>query len=237
MTGSAKRPAMDSELRTTLARHREELLRRALALAVSRASLEELAERPLADRLDELELLFEAAGNPGRPSEAVRADDLQGEIERQLEHHRQSGRPFSVAVVAAGEARVARMTDDDPIRAAVPDAGAWARALGECAAPGDIVIDAGDGATAILLPDHGGREARMATERICRSAWRALGEHGPLAGAGVASHPHDGDSAYDLLAAAYDALWRQAELGQAPRGEDAPDEDRPPAPVHTLRPR
>ena len=41
--------------------HREELLRRALALAVSRSSLDELAERPLATRLDELELLFEAA--------------------------------------------------------------------------------------------------------------------------------------------------------------------------------
>ena len=54
--GGTKGETMEPELRTMLGRHREELLRRALALAVRRSTLDELVERPLGERLEELEL-------------------------------------------------------------------------------------------------------------------------------------------------------------------------------------
>jgi hypothetical protein len=231
---------MEPELRTMLGRHREELLRRALALAVRRASLDELAERPLGERLDELELLFEAAAADGGAAHAPApgANELQAELQRHLDAQRHRGGVFSVAVVTAGRMRVARLGQGAPERPAPgPDTRSWANALRECAAPGDVVIDAGDGATALLLPDHDAREARVAVERLCRAAWRVLGEEGPLATAGLATYPDDGSSATELLAGAYDQLWRD---GEAPAVEteldDSAAEDGPPAPVHPLRP-
>jgi GGDEF domain-containing protein len=240
---AANRVSMEPEVRTMLGRHREELLRRALALAVSRASLAELAERPLGARLDELELLFEAAAaGSGEQPRATRNRDLQSELDHQLDEHRLHGRVFSVAVIAAGRVRVARLghaaADRRP---SGPDGRAWTNALRECAAPTDVVIDAGDGASAVVFPDHDAREGRIAADRLCRAAWRALGDEGPLAGAGVATYPEDGSSGTEIVAAAYDALWRQAEFegdAPAPEGvEERPlDDDRPPAPVHPLRP-
>lgn len=239
---AAKGVPMEPELRTMLGRNREELLRRALSLAVSRASLDELAERPLAARLDELELLFEAAAAGGERAPAVRARGLQSELDHQLDEHRLHGRAFSVAVIAAGRARVARLGKDLEAdrRPPGPDGRAWTNALRECAAPSDVVIDAGDGASAVVFPEHDAREARIAAERLCRAAWRALGEEGPLAGIGVAAYPADGSSGTEIVAAAYDALWRQADFEDAPRAAEpvdrpAPD-DRPPASVHPLRP-
>jgi hypothetical protein len=240
---TANRVPMEPEVRTMLGRHREELLRRGLALAVSRASLAELVERPLGARLDELELLFEAAAAaPGEQPRPARNRGLHSELDHQLDQHRLSGRVFSVAVVAAGRARVARLGQGvADRRSSGPDGRAWANALRECAAPTDVVIDAGDGASAIVFPNHDAREARIAAERLCRAAWRVLGEEGPLAGIGVATYPEDGSSGTEIVAAAYDALWRQAEFeGDAPApdgaGEQPPDDDRPPAPVHPLRP-
>jgi GGDEF domain-containing protein len=238
---TANRSQVEPELRSMLGRHREELLRRALALAVSRSSLEELVDRPLDRRLDELELLFEAAaGDAGESRPSGRAD-LQAELAHQLDEHRRGGQIFSVAVIAAGRARVARLGHGaSDRRPPGPDGRAWTNALRECAAPADVVIDAGDGATAVVLPEHDAREARVAVERLCRSAWRALGEDGPLAGAGVATYPDDGASSTEILAAAYDALWRQADAGaaelDAAEAEESPPDDRPPAPVHPLRP-
>jgi hypothetical protein len=238
---AANRPTMEPELRTMLGRHREELLRRALTLAVSRSSLEELAARPLGDRLDELELLFEAAApelvqESGR---AARNRDLRGELDHQLTEHQREGRIFSVAVIAAGRPRIARLGQGArDRRPAQPDARARGRALRECAAPTDVVIDAGDGVSAIVFPDHDAREARIAAERLCRAAWRVLGEYGPMAGAGIATYPDDGSSGTEIVAAAYDALWRNADFNaetQDDQNADA-DDDRPPAPVHPLRP-
>src|SRR5687767_12341422 len=85
--------SMEPELRTMLGRHREALLRRALVLAVRRASLDELVDRPLGERLDELELLFEAAA-PERPGDShrVRGHDLQDELKERLAAHSESGR-------------------------------------------------------------------------------------------------------------------------------------------------
>jgi hypothetical protein len=238
--GAANRVTMEPELRSMLGRHREELLRRALALAISRSTLEELVERPLADRIDELELLFEAAAAPElEPEPVARSRNLRAELDHQLDQHGRDGRVFSVAVIAAGHARVARLSPGaQHRRAAGPDGRAWTNALRECAAPTDVVIDAGDGATAVVFPDHDAREARIAAERLCRAAWRVLGEQGPLAGVGVATYPDDGNSGTEIAAAAYDALWRQADFvaaGHAEGADDSPD-DRPPAPVHPLRP-
>jgi len=240
---TANRVTMEPELRTMLGRHREELLRRALALAVSRSSLEELAERPLGDRLDELELLFEAASAEpnGEQGRARRSRDLRAELDHQLGEHHREGRIFSVAVIAAGRARVARLGQGaQDRRPAGPDGRAWTNALRECATPTDVVIDAGDGASAVVFPDHDAREARIAAERLCRAAWRVLGEQGPLAGVGIASYPDDGSSGTEIVAAAYDALWRQAdfngEAAAAAEDADGPPDERPPAPVHPLRP-
>ena len=241
---SANGLSMEPELRTMLGRHREELLRRALVLAVRRASLEELVDRPLGERLDELELLFEAAA-PERPGDERRGrgHDLQDELKERLAAHSDSGRVFSVAVVAAGRARVARLGQGSADRRpAGPDARAWAHALRECAAPEDVVIDAGDGATAVVFPDHDAREARVAIGRLCRSAWRVLGEQGPLAAAGVAGFPEDGSSATEILAAAYDALWRHGDVEAAAASAveevnaDEGSGDSGSASVHPLRP-
>jgi hypothetical protein len=234
---------MEPEVTTMLGRHREELLRRALKLAISRATLEELVERPLADRLDELELLFEAAAaGPGEQPRSTRNRDLQAELDHQLDEHRLSGRIFSVAVIIAGRARIARLGQGvADRRQSGPDGRAWANALRECAAPEDVVIDAGDGASAVVFPDHNAPEGRIAAQRLCRAAWRALGEQGPLADAGVATFPEDGSSGTEIVAAAYDALWRQADFEgdeAAPERveEPPPEDDRPIAPVHPLRP-
>ena len=233
---------MEPELRTMLGRHREELLRRALALAVSRSTLDELVERPLGDRLEELELLFEAtSGEPGTASSRAAGNrDLRSELDHQLAEHHAEGRIFSVAVIVAGRARIARLNQGTHERRRPgPDARAWANALRECAAPTDVVIEAGDGASAVVFPDHDAREARIAAERLCRAAWRTLGEQGPMADSGVATYPDDGSSGTEIVAAAYDALWRQADftVSQAEHTQEPPpDDDRPSAPIHPLRP-
>ena len=238
---AANASSMEQEVRTLLGRHREELLRRALALAVRRASLEELTARPLGARLDELELLFEAAAADGGASTLREPGhvDLQSELHQQLDTHRHSGRVFSVAVMAAGTMRVARIGQGATERRPPgPDTRAWTNALRECAAPSDVVVDAGDGATAVVLPDHDAREARVAVDRLCQAAWRLLGGEGPLAVAGIATFPDDGSSATEILAGAYDALWRRGDTGaEEEAGRDDPTAgEGPPAPVHPLRP-
>jgi hypothetical protein len=234
------RVTMEPELRSMLGRHREELLRRALALAISRSTLEELVDRPLDQRLDELELLFEAASPEagGASGGVARGRDLRSELDHQLTEHERDNRIFSVAVIAAGRARIARLGQGaQDRRPEGPDARAWANALRECAAPEDVVIDAGDGACAVVFPDHDAREARVATERLCRAAWRILGEHGPLAGAGVATYPEDGSSGTEILAAAYDGLWRLADFASEAQDDGGGgDDERERAPVHPLRP-
>jgi hypothetical protein len=233
------RVTMEPELRSMLGRHREELLRRALALAISRSTLEELVDRPLDQRLDELELLFEAASpeSGGESGRVTRSRDLRSELNHQLTEHERENRIFSVAVVTAGRARIARLGEGvQDRRPDGPDARAWANALRDCAAPQDVVIDAGDGACAVVFPDHDGREARVAAERLIRAAWRILGEHGPLANAGVATYPEEGSSGTEILAAAYDALWRLADFGSEAHDDGGGDDERERASVHPLRP-
>jgi hypothetical protein len=233
------RATMEPELQSMLGRHREELLRRALTLAISRSTLEELVERPLEQRLDELELLFEAASPDGgvRSGLVARSRDLRSELDHQLAEHQREGRIFSVAVIAAGRARIARLGKGVPDRRPEgPDARAWVGALRQCAAPDDVVIDAGDGSSAVVFPDHDAREARVAADRLCRAAWRTLGENGPLAGVGVATYPEDGTSGTEIVAAAYDALWRQADFAAQAQDDGGGDDERERAPVHPLRP-
>ena len=185
--------------------------------------------------------MFEATADPDPESaRAARNRDLRSELDHQLAEHRAEGRIFSVAVIVAGRARIARLGPGaQDRRSAGPDGRAWTNALRECAAPTDVVIDAGDGSSAVVFPDHDAREARIAAERLCRAAWRTLGEQGPLADSGVATYPDDGSSGTEIVAAAYDALWRQADFvgnDQMEGAEEPPPDDRPPAPVHPLRP-
>ena len=191
----------DGELAGLLERNRDALLRRWLTLVVERSSLEELAAEPLARRMEDLDLLLEAAGAKGRPRARPRpveqrGDGLRGELDLQVDAHGRSGQPFSIAILAA------------PTGTAGADPAAWSTALRETAADGTTVLDAGDGATALVLPGHAGPGARHAVDRVRVAAWEVLGGEGGLADAGIATCPGDGTSSHELLAAAHERLGR-----------------------------
>lgn len=59
---------LDPSVPEALVRNREALVRRWLALVVERSSFEDLAERPLGERVRELDLLWEAAGHTRAPT-------------------------------------------------------------------------------------------------------------------------------------------------------------------------
>ena len=87
---------------SALLKKRDAVLRKWLGMEVERASVGELAERPLSERLRELEELFDAAvhelrGEPGSDSRQELRDALAQAIER----HRTMGMPFTLAVLAA----------------------------------------------------------------------------------------------------------------------------------------
>src|SRR5690606_19098904 len=82
------------DLERWLAEHREPLIRRWLQLVVERSSLDELAARPLGERVRELDLLLEAARGTGddAPRGAQVSDLCQAMIE--------AGRPFALVLLA-----------------------------------------------------------------------------------------------------------------------------------------
>jgi hypothetical protein len=53
---------------------------------------------------------------------------------------------------------------------------------------------------------------------------------------GVATYPEDGTSGTEIVAAAYDALWRQADFAAQAQDDGGGDDERERAPVHPLRP-
>jgi hypothetical protein len=193
---------LDAELAGLLERNRDELLRRWLTLVVERSSLEELAAAPLSRRIEELDLLLEAAGaapggvtDDGEPSR----DGLRGELDRQLEAHRRSEQPFSIAILAT------------PAGAERADQDAWSAALREAVGELGSVHDSGGGATAIVLPGHGGPGARQAVDLMRVKAWDVLSCEGSLVDAGIATCPDDGATTHELLAAAHERLGRVPE--------------------------
>ncbi|HEX6458769.1 MAG TPA: hypothetical protein VF032_07620 [Thermoleophilaceae bacterium] len=198
---------------------RDAVLRRWLGMEVERASVGELAERPLSERLRELEELFDAAvlelradatGGSGR-------GDLRETLERAIERERTMGMPFTLALLAA------------------PDENRelWRDALTRAAEEGTLMLDGGEGLTAAILPGVRPREAEVAVDRLRAHAWSAAGCHGRLPAAGRASCPGDGDSAEALLTLAHERLRRMAD---AAVDRSRFERDGRPAPVTPLYP-
>jgi hypothetical protein len=165
-------------------------------MEVERSSVGELAERPLSDRLRELEELFDAAVHELRDGSAREAGlELRDALEQQIERQRTLGMPFALALLAApGD-----------------EAAAWREALGRAADEGTIVLDGGEGLTVAILAGMKPREADVAVDRLRAHAWSAAGCQGRLPAAGVACCPSDGDSPDQLLSAAQERLQRMAD--------------------------
>jgi hypothetical protein len=176
---------------------RDAVLRKWLGMEVERASVGELAERPLSERLRELEELFDAAVHELRASggDAAAESDLRDAVERALDRQRSMGMPFTVALLAA------------------PDENRelWHDALSRAAEDGTLVFEGGAGITAAILPGVRPREADVAVDRLRAHAWSAAGCQGRLPAAGRASCPGDGDSAEALLSVAHGRLTRVSE--------------------------
>jgi hypothetical protein len=190
--GSAAR----ADLSSALVKQRDAVLRRWLGMEVERSSVGELAERPLSDRLRELEELFDAAvhelrAGGGRES----GSELRNALEQSIERQRTMGMPFTVAVLTAPAD-----TRDD-----------WLEALSRAAEEGTIVLDGGAGTTAAILPGVKPREADVAVDRLRAHAWSAAGCQGRLPAAGSACCPTDGDTPDTLLAVAHERLQRMAD--------------------------
>jgi hypothetical protein len=187
-------------------------------MEVERASVGELAERPLSDRLRELEELFDAAVHELRAGSAGDGrGDLSDAMERALERHRTMGMPFTVALLAA------------PIE----NRELWREALARAADEGTLVLDGGEGITAAILPGVRPRDADVAVDRLRAHAWSAAGCHGRLPAAGRASCPGDGENADALLSLARERLMR---LSEASLDRSRFDRSGRPAPVTPLYP-
>jgi hypothetical protein len=169
-----------------LLRSREELVRRWLLLVVERSSLEELAERPLGERIREFELLLKAAGDAGLIDPQLRSRSLEDEVGCRAREFEVSGEPFALALLAGGEG--------------------WPAALVEAAADSEAVLGTDDGTTAVVLPGRTGADARAAVDRLRVAAWRWLGSDGRLADVGLATCPEDGVAADELIGAARERL-------------------------------
>ena len=190
-------------------------------MEVERASVGELAERPLSERLRELEELFDAAVHELRESggagDGAAESDLRDALERALDRQRSMGMPFTVALLAA------------------PDENRelWHDALSRAADDGTLVLDGGDGITAAILPGVRPREADVAVDRLRAHAWSAAGCQGRLPAAGRASCPGDGESAEALLSLAHERLMR---VSEASIDRSRFDRQGRPAPVTPLYP-
>jgi hypothetical protein len=193
------------------------VLRRWLGMEVERASVGELAERPLSERLRELEQLFDAAVHELRAAANTSPVELRDVLERALERERTVGLPFTLALLSSPLADHAR----------------WLDALARAAEEGSIVVGAGDGIAAAVLPGIRPREADVAVDRLRAHAWSTAGCQGRLPAAGRASCPDDGTTADALLDAARQRLQRMSDAA-LDRSRFA--RDGAPAPVTPLYP-
>jgi hypothetical protein len=186
-------------------------------MEVERSTVGDLAQRPLSERLRELEELFDAAVHELAAAGPDTAGALRGALERELERQRSVGMPFTVTLLST--------PDNDQER--------WIEALRRSAEDGAVVIDAGDGLTAVVLPGIRAREADVTVDRLRAQAWSSNGCQGRLPAAGRASCPDDGQTADELLSLAHDRLQRMSE---ATLDRSRFERDGKPAPVTPLYP-
>lgn len=178
-------PVPAPELAAWIAANREPLIRRWLELVVERSTLDELAARPMAERVRELDLLLEAARSEG----AGRRDVTDPELDRTVEEALAAGGPVAVALIA-------------PPPESALTATAWAEAANEVARSEETVTATADGLVAVLLRAPDAARARVEADRVRVGAWQVAGGGSPLPEVGVAVHPEDGGDAGGLVAAA-----------------------------------
>lgn len=208
------------ELGAWLEEHREPLLRRWLSLLVERSSLEELAARPLGERVRELDLLLDVARSGARrPEELISERVAAGGPFTLALLHVDSGASAWAAELAA-ESSAVHLSDRELVviveSVDAPEArlqadrlriGAWQRLGADRPLPGmRLAHHPADGADAVTLLAVAGGRAGTAQPA---AASQPTGTH-----AGAASD-----------------LW--AELAT---NEVAEAGERPPAPVTPLRP-
>ena len=210
-------PPGGSDPSSALRMRRDAVLRRWLGMELERASVGDLAERPLSERLRELEELFDAAVQELRSGGRDAATELRDQLQRAVDRHGAVGVPFTVAVFAG--------PGDDPER--------WLRALSNAAEEGTAVMEAGESLGAAILPAVRSREADAVVDRLRAMAWSAGGCRGRLPAAGRASCPDDGDSPERLLSVAHERLRRMSE---ATLDRSHFDREGRPAPVTPLHP-
>lgn len=174
------------------------MLRKWLGMEVERSTVGELAERPLSERLRELEELFDAAVHELRDGEVGERPDgfeLRDALDTAIQRHRTMGMPFTLALLAAPS----------------DNRQAWTEALSSAAEEDTVVLDGGGGIIAAILPGVRPREADVAVDRLRAHAWSAAGCQGRLPAAGRASCPADGELPDALLTIAHDRLYRMSE--------------------------
>lgn len=204
---AADPPSPTPELGAWLAANRETLIRRWLELVVERSTLEELAARPMAERVRELDLLLEAARSEGSAGRGTLGPELDEALAAALD----AGRPFALALLAPP--------------AGGPAAEAWTEASAETARREERVVAASGGITAIIIPAADPGAARVEADRIRAGAWQLLGGACVLPDIGVAMHPHEGSDAAGLTAVAREQL---PEPPPEPEAEPGPEAEAPP---------
>jgi hypothetical protein len=186
-------------------------------MEVERSTVGDLAQRPLSERLRELEELFDAAVHELRAGVGDPGLELRDALSHAIERHRTLGLPFTVALL------------EPPVQ----NHERWKDALASAAEEGATVVEADEGRTVAILPGVRPREADGAVDRLRAHAWSAAGCQGRLPAAGRASCPEDGDTPEALLAVAHERLQRMSE---AALDRSRFERTRRPAPVTPLYP-
>lgn len=170
--------------------HREAVLKRWLGMEVERATLDDLAEVSLAERLEALESMFDAAVEEMRITAPEREPTPRAALDAAIAEDAGSGRPVTLVIFDAPRAG--------------PDArGALATSLED----GASVLDCGEGRVAAILPNIGPATAPAVVDRVRVRLWDVSGASAErVPDAGSASYPQDGRSADELISLAIERL-------------------------------